>query len=35
MNHQRFQKEIDEIDQCKDLHLLVKGYKKEVSKLKE
>ena len=31
----KLQKEIDEIDQCKDLHLLVKSYKKEISKLKE
>tara|TARA_B100000035_G_scaffold301071_1_gene297299 strand:+ start:1246 stop:1950 length:705 start_codon:yes stop_codon:yes gene_type:complete len=34
-NYIKLQKEIDEIDQCKDLHLLIKGYKKEISKLKE
>ena len=34
-NYIKLQKEMDEIDQCKDLHLLIKGYKKEIFKLKE
>jgi len=34
-NYIQLQNEINEIEKCKDLHSLIKGYKKEISKLKK